>query len=211
VVTRRSGERHLSTGWLLSPRAVVTTARCVFDPASGWARNVEVIPGLDGSRRPHGSTTTERFETVQGWIDGGEQACDYGCLFLDDDGFPGLGHFGLAALSAPQPSGVVVNSAGYPSDDPRGTQWFDAGRVYGASDRSLRAGAGFATTAGSPVWLRAFSEGRWQRLVCAMVGSVEGRSLRLGGAALDNLKRWRASASPASVGLSPAAPPPPGP
>src|SRR5262245_19946217 len=69
VITDANDRKLLATGWLAAPHLVITAGRCIFEPGVGRARRIEVIPGLDGSYRPYGSTTSRQFATVQGWIE----------------------------------------------------------------------------------------------------------------------------------------------
>jgi len=55
-LTASDGTRWIGTGWLVSPRTIITAGHCVFmKNQGGWIRSAEVIPGLNNALRPFGS------------------------------------------------------------------------------------------------------------------------------------------------------------
>src|SRR5207248_9320300 len=45
LITAQSGTMYLGTGWLVSPRVVLTAGHCVYmSDEGGWASQIEVIP-----------------------------------------------------------------------------------------------------------------------------------------------------------------------
>lgn len=197
VVKNADGTRSLGTGWLVSPHVVITAGRCVYDPdAAAWAREIEVIPGLDGARRPWGAVLSQTFRSVRGWFDNQDPDFDYGCIILPD-GFSSIGHFGLANLPSAALTGQVLNYAGYPADKPRGTQWFDACRMERPTERRVSyRGQSDVIPVGSPLWLQMRRGGRAQRLVCAIGGSrgPAGSAIRLNAEMLNRIKEWKEEA-----------------
>jgi glutamyl endopeptidase len=174
VVTDANDRKLLATGWLASPHLVITAGRCIFNPGVGRARRIEVIPGLDESYRPYGSTTSRRFATVQGWIEHRDPSCDYGCVFLSD-AFPGIGHFGLGQYTGTGLLGQLANNAGYPDFPPWGRPRFEACAVATAEDRR-------------------------QRLVCGMIGSGDpNRAIRISREVLETIRKWKAASDPPKV------------
>jgi len=172
VITRSSGTKVLCTGWLAAPHIVITCGGAVFDHATGWAREVEVFPGLSGARRAKPSVTSHLFKSVQGWTEGQQPAQDYGCIVLPDDRLQGLGHFGLVSYPGAGLLRQFANNAGYPGDKPRGTQWFNAWRIIRTTDRMLfDRGDGCSGHCGSPVWLHAIRNGKPGRYACGLYGS----------------------------------------
>jgi glutamyl endopeptidase len=175
---------------------VITAGRCIFEPGVGPARRIEVIPGLGGSYRPYGSTTSRRFATVQGWIEQRDPSCDYGCIFLSD-AFAGIGHFGLGQYTNSGLLGQIANNAGYP-DFERGTPCFEACAVADAGDRTIGYRAsGYELSVGSPIWMQAERGNRRQRLVCGMIGSGDpSRAIRISGKVLEIIRNWKATSNP---------------
>jgi V8-like Glu-specific endopeptidase len=201
VVTDTNDRKLLATGWLAAPHLVITAGRCVFEPGVGRARRIEVIPGLDGSYRPYGSTTSRRFATVQGWIEHRDPSCDYGCIFLSD-AFPGIGHFGLGQYTGSGLLGQIANNAGYPDFPPRGRPCFEACAVAATEDRMIGYRAsGYELPVGSPVWMQAERGDRRQRLVCGMIGSSDpSRAIRLSREVLETIRKWKAISDPPQAG-----------
>jgi V8-like Glu-specific endopeptidase len=201
-----NGTDAVYTGWLASPRVVVTSGRCVFDPSRGAAGEVLIEAASDlGSAgpRPIKSTT---FRMVQGWVSGAKPECDYGAILLPGTGSTGVGHFGLARLPGTRPKGEWINVAGYPLEGSNAAQWYDGFQVADTDDRFLFRGNGFHTTPGSPLWLYMVRNGRAQRYVCGMVGSNadSGAALRMHRDVYGNLIDWIGKASnagPKAVGV----------
>ena len=200
VVTDANDRKLLATGWLAAPHLVITAGRCIFEPGVGRARRIEVIPGLDGSYRPYGSTTSRRFATVQGWIEQRDPSCDYGCIFLNN-AFAGIGHFGLGQYTNNGLLGQITNNAGYP-DFARGRPCFEACAVGAAEDRMIGYRAsGCELSVGSPVWMQAERGNRTQRLVCGMIGSSDlSRTIRISREVLETIRKWKATSDPPKTG-----------
>jgi V8-like Glu-specific endopeptidase len=200
VVTDANDRKLLATGWLAAPHLVITAGRCIFEPGVGPARRIEVIPGLDGSYRPFGSTTSRRFATVQGWTQHRDPSCDYGCIFLGDT-FPGVGHFGLGQYTSTGLLRQIANNAGYPDLPPRGRLCFEACAVAAAEDRMIGYRAsGYELSVGSPVWMQVERGNRTQRLVCGMIGSGDpSRAIRISREVLETRRKWKATSDPPST------------
>ena len=200
VVTDANDRKLLATGWLAAPHLVITAGRCIFEPGVGRARRIEVIPGLDGSYRPYGSTTSRRFATVQGWIEQRDPSCDYGCIFLNN-AFAGIGHFGLGQYTNNGLLGQITNNAGYP-DFARGRPCFETCAVGTADDRMIGYRAsGYELSVGSPVWMQAERGNRTQRLVCGMIGSSDlSRTIRISREVLETIRKWKATSDPPKTG-----------
>ena len=70
-ITAQNGSRWIGTGFLVAPRTVITAGHCVFMHAQGgWAKSIEVVPGLDEAQRPYGSHVGTSFRSVTGWVNG---------------------------------------------------------------------------------------------------------------------------------------------
>lgn len=207
VVKNADGTRSLGTGFLVAPQVLITAGRCVYDPAGGWAREIEVIPGLDGARRPWGASLSQSFMTVRGWFDNQDPDFDYGCIVLPE-AFKNIGQFGLANLPSAALSGQVLNYAGYPADKQRGTQWFDACRAERATERRLfYRSPSHMVPVGSPLWLQMRWKGRSQRLVCGIGGSrgPADSAVRMNPDVLNRIKEWKQGAAKPKPGANGAA------
>ena len=61
----------------------MTAGHCVFSRGNGgWARSIEVIPGMDAANRPFGSQVATSFRSVNGWVNSSDPNFDYGAIVL---------------------------------------------------------------------------------------------------------------------------------
>jgi glutamyl endopeptidase len=163
-MTGPSGTGGIGTGWFIGPRTVITAGHCVFSQTffGGWARSVEVIPGLNRRSdrslvEPFGRTRTSRLSVLRRWADSDDREPDYdiGCIHLQEPLGEKTGWFGFGALTPTELRGFQVNIAGYPGNPGDGNeQWFATNRVLHVSER--RAFYDVDTTAGQsggPVWI----------------------------------------------------------
>jgi V8-like Glu-specific endopeptidase len=150
------GSSWLGTGWLISPRTVITAGHVVFMAQhGGWVRQIEVSPGRDGDRRPFGSVIATSLRSVQGWTQHGSATDDFGAILLPPDQRFGdqVGFFGLRNYDDAGLNGTSVNVAGYPGDKPGGTLWWHARELKSISPETLVYEADTAGgQSGGPVW-----------------------------------------------------------
>jgi V8-like Glu-specific endopeptidase len=195
------------TGWLASPRVVVTSGRCLYDPARGDAREVLVETAQEPAR--FWTVKPGDFRTVRGWRSGALPECDYGAVLLPGAGLTGVGHFGLAWLPADRPAAEWLNAAGYSWEaETATTQWYSGFQVEDVDDRFLRRPGGFhPASPGSPLWLYLIRNGRAQRYVCGFVTSNadRGDALRLYRDIYSNLIDWIGKAASSPEGQTPSA------
>jgi len=155
IITFANGARSRCTGWFIGPRTVMTAGHCVYSKGNGgWARSIEVIPGLDAASRPFGSQIGTSFRSVTGWVNNGDQNYDYGAIILPNGNLGNkVGWFGFASLSDASLKNLLVNNSGYPGDKPFGTQWFNAGRITAVTARKIYYMVDtYGGQSGSPVW-----------------------------------------------------------
>ena len=135
----------LGSGWFIGPYAVITAAHAVFprEPGiyTGWASQIEVIPGLNGDSNPppFGSFTSNSFYCPDGWQSDGDVRLDYGAVLLSQGVGSQVGTYGYATYSADDLRSTVANLAGYPEYKPdgtpaQGTQWYDAASIVNVDD-----------------------------------------------------------------------------
>lgn len=125
-ITFPNGSVYRGTGFFIGRRAIATAGHCVYLAGQGgWAKSVEVIPGMNDSTRPYGSATSSNLRSVSGWTTQQRPECDYGCIVLPENSFQGanLGSFGFAALTADALSAQAAVVAGYPGDKPFAQLW----------------------------------------------------------------------------------------
>jgi len=89
-----------ATGFLVSPRLVVTAGHLVYDFRSnrGWARTLEVRPGQNGSLSPFGVGHIHNATVGGGWWFNGQVDHDWGIVALHNT-FPTAGIFTVRQVS----------------------------------------------------------------------------------------------------------------
>ena len=196
LITARNGQRGRCTGWLIGPRTVITAGHCIYShSAGGWARSIEVVPGMDATRRPFGSQVARSFRSVRGWVKSRKPEYDYGAIILPKPcKFKRLGYFGFASLSRSTLKNLYVNNAGYAGDKPFGTLWFNAGRIRRVTSRRLYYMIDtYGGHSGSCVWLLKKVSGRWQRYGVGIhgYGGCPNKAVRIVKPVFNNMKRWK--------------------
>jgi V8-like Glu-specific endopeptidase len=160
-----------------------------------YAEEIEVIPGLAGADRPHGSYTTRRLRTVDGWIEHQDPSSDYGGIVLDEPVGERVGWFALGALSDAQLMRSWANIAGYPVDREQARALYFHARLLVAAQptRLIYDIDTFGGQSGSPIW---FTTRDGARIVVGLHtngGLRENSGTRLTGDVLANLRAWQRS------------------
>lgn len=192
IIKRADGGGSRCTGWFIGPRTVMTAGHCVFSrSAGGWARSIEVVPGMDSSSRPYGSQTGTSFRSVRGWTSNGDPEYDYGAIILPNNNLGNrVGWFGFAALSDSSLKNLLINNSGYPGDKPFATQWFNAGRITKTTARRLEYMVDTAGgQSGSPTWR--LRSGKRHALGVHAYGGCPNKSTRITRPVFDNMMRWK--------------------
>ena len=196
IIRRRDNRTSRCTGWFIGPRTVMTAGHCVYShSAGGWARSIEVIPGMDATLRPYGSQTGTSFRSVRAWTRDRSANQDYGAIILPNNSLGNrVGWFGFAALSDASLRNLLVNNCGYPGDKPFGTQWYNAGRVTRVTDERIfymldTAGG----QSGSPTWR--YRNGTRHAVGVHAYGGCPNKSTRITRAVFDNMRAWKALGS----------------
>jgi len=126
-ITAANGKKYIGSGFFISPRCVITSGHVVHS-SEGWAKSIQIIPGLDGRTMPFGSATSSEFYSVAGWTSKQKTDYDHGAIILPDDTLYNRirGYMGYR-----QANGLpILNNSGYPGDkNPSVNQWFNAGRA----------------------------------------------------------------------------------
>ncbi|RYF71781.1 MAG: serine protease [Cytophagaceae bacterium] len=195
-ITAADGTRWIGTGWMVGPRTVITAGHCVFlHNNGGWARSIEVIPGLNDATRPYGSAVGTVLRSVKGWTESKKREYDYGAIILPANSRLGdrVGYFGYAVRDTNFLMGSVLNLSGYPGDKAGGSQqWFMARTPRSLTDRVITYDIDtMGGQSGAPVWIKV-GEQRY----CVGIhtnGHTSGNSAtRIVQDVFNNIKNWKA-------------------
>lgn len=157
-----NGAGAIGTGWFIGPRTVLTAGHCVFSHYffDGWAGVIEVIPGRNSpgsgpDAMPYGSVASDRFSSLDRWVDGEDPDFDIGCIHLTEPLGDKVGWFAVGALPADRLESYLVNISGYPSDRGAGAEQYHArNRIVRVSERRIFYEADtYGGQSGAPVWI----------------------------------------------------------
>ncbi|NMF84267.1 serine protease [Nodosilinea sp. P-1105] len=194
-ITAQDNSQWIGTGWLVGHRTVITAGHCIYiHSRGGWVKEVEVIPGRNGSSRPYGSCRSSNLRSVKGWTQNRRRSHDYGAIILPQTCQYGqqLGYFGYGNYSNSNLNNLHVNLSGYPGDKPTGTQWWHARRIERVTSRTLVYNIDTAGgQSGSPVWR--LLNGKRYAVGIHTNGSSSGNSAtRITKPVFDNIQKWKA-------------------
>lgn len=151
------GRNLVGTGWFAGPRTVITAGHCVYDPAQmgGWADTITVRPGRDGGHEPFTRGTTNRYSTVDLWLNDPDPDFDYAAIHLDEPLGDQVGAFAYGVLPDADLESLGVNVSGYPISPGLGRQqWFHVNRVLHVGERRLYYDVDTKRgQSGAPVWV----------------------------------------------------------
>ena len=159
-ITGSDGKRFIGTGFFVGPRVVLTAGHCVYmHDHGGWAKSIEVIPGLDGTTQSYGSAVSSFYYSLKGWTNKKDTGYDFGAIILPENAALGqkTGWFGFCYHTNDNYfKNLAVTLAGYPGDKGGSQQWGMSGATTGVTN----SGRKFAYTidtyggqSGSPVYV----------------------------------------------------------
>ncbi|MGO7301414.1 serine protease [Rhizobium ruizarguesonis] len=197
LVTARDGSQWIGTAWFISNRTLITAGHCVYIKNSGvpnrdgWVKTIQVMPGRNGSKLPYGSVTSNRFWTVKGWADSGDENFDYAAIIIPTDLGNTVGTIGFGSYSDAELVGSAANVTGYPGDKPSGTMWYDSKGI--ASVAATKVYYDIDTAGGqSGAALYIIKDG--QRIAVAVHaygGAVTNSGTRISPPVFQNLTNWK--------------------
>ena len=96
-----NGSGAIGTGWLVGPKTIITAGHCVFDTRllGGWASRIEISPGRNGPEFPYGTVASEKFASIDRWVNNKDPDFDIGCIHLNETLGERVGWFAVGALS----------------------------------------------------------------------------------------------------------------
>lgn len=194
VITAKDGSRYLGTGWLVSPRTVITAAHNVYlHKKNGWARSVEVNPGRHNNSKPFGSVRANSFRTVRGWVQRPDPNFDYAAIILPRNSRINIGnqYFRPVQATPQQIRGKLLNLSGYPGDKGGKTQWFHARPAIRMTDRRIFYKIDtYGGHSGSPVWISARDGNRYAVGIHAYGNKSGNSATRFIKPIYDNVMQW---------------------
>lgn len=193
-ITAANGSRFIGTGWLISPRTVITAGHCVYmHSEGGWASSIEVIPAMNDALRPYGSFRSNVLRSTQGWVNSRNRDFDYGAIILPANSRPGdiVGSFGFAVRDDSFILNSALNLSGYPGDKGGNQQWFMAQKPKAVTSKVISYDIDTAGgQSGAPVWV--LQNGNRYGVGIHTNGSLTGNSAtRIDQSVYNNLLAWK--------------------
>ena len=148
------------SGAMISANDVLTAAHVLWDPAYGYAKNVQVVPAMSGGSTPFGTAQATALHVTDGYVAaGGDLNVDFGVVNLGSSIGAATGTF---ALQPSRDSAVLIGdtvvTAGYPGD------WSSDGSVMVTASGEIHGRFGgtravysdtldtYGGQSGSPLW-----------------------------------------------------------
>jgi V8-like Glu-specific endopeptidase len=159
----------------------------------GWARSIEVIPGLNDASRPYSSAVGTQFRSVTGWTQSKKRENDYGAIILPANARLGdtTGTFGFAIRNDGFLTSAKLNLSGYPGDKGGNQQWFMAQKGKSVTSRVITYDIDtVGGQSGSPVWV--LQDGNRYAVGIHTNGSASGNSAtRIESSVYERITEWR--------------------
>jgi V8-like Glu-specific endopeptidase len=164
---------------------------------NGWASQIEVMPGRDGTTFPYGSVIATDLRSVTGWTVDGDRDYDYGAILLPESRRLGdeLGWFGYAVHPDDYFPGIDLNLSGYPGDGGPagidGTQWQDHRQVKQVNERQISYEIDtYGGQSGAPVWETTMDGSRYGLAIHTWGTSTSNGATRITSDVFDNIVAW---------------------
>ncbi len=157
-IRAKNNSLYVGTGFMISPRVVVTAGHCVYlHNAGGWAQSIEVVPRLLGNNKPFGSASSSHMCSWNNWIKNKDTRFDIGVIVLPAESKLGnkTGWWGFGWRNPNYYKNLPITIAGYPGDKPRGEMWRMSGNDTSLflNDKKMKYTIDtMGGQSGSPVW-----------------------------------------------------------
>ena len=154
-IRSKDGSEYVGTGWLAGPRLIITAGHCVHHSTyGGWAQQITVIPGRDGSEEPFGSFVSNNFYSMKKWFSSADENYDIGAIILSEDIGLKLGYFSFGVYPDDLLKSHLINISGYPASVYGEEQMHHANRISDATKHKLYYDIDTeGGQSGSPIWL----------------------------------------------------------
>lgn len=132
-MTFPNGGVYVGSGTLIANKYVLTAGYNLYSAAlGGWARHIEVIPGLNGYYKPFGSVWATYLRTYNDFIRYGDMDFNIGLISLGQPIGQYTGTLGYGSFSDADLWASTIHIAGYPVDLGYGrTLYYDYGWLSG--------------------------------------------------------------------------------
>lgn len=126
TATFSNGATYIGSGAMVSSDGVLTAGHMIYSAANGgWATNVTIYPGLNGTTAPFGSAKSIKLFSVTEWTNKQDPTQDIGLIRLDRPIGYKTGWFGLSTSATPN---ETVQTTGFPAEKGE-TMWKSTGKI----------------------------------------------------------------------------------
>src|SRR5262245_40705299 len=198
LITAADNSLWIGTGWFIGPHTLMTAGHVVYIKNSGvpgrdgWVKNIQVMPGRNGSSLPYRSVTSTNFRSVKGWTDNGDENYDYGAILIPTQLGNTVGTFGFGVYPDADLLAAVANISGYPGDKPTGTQWYDSRKIASVNTRKVYYDIDTAGGQSGSAVCRIINGNRFAVAIHAYGGAVTNSGTRIITAVYNNMVAWKA-------------------
>ncbi len=192
-MTFPNGSRYMGSGILIGAKYVLTAGHVVYSASDGgWARTIEVIPGLSGNYMPYGSASATYVRSYTGWTRYSDSDYDIALITLNRSIGNSTGWLGYAYY--PSVNGITAHLAGYPGDRDNGRRlYYHYGSILGSTTNRVRY---TIDTAGGQSGSGVYRLNSGQRYVFAVHtngGTTSNSGTRITRQRFDDIRNWIAS------------------